>query len=270
MGLLDKLVISRLESYLPNTTSILRAEMTKLNQIVAVEKGVKAAVRDDVTKVYHKLQKPVLLAGISRKYQPKNDEGETLPEENTKVQLTADQVLYEASKSFTRLFDVTATKDFANTKAKASVVVDGNALVLDAPVPYLLFLEKQLTDLHTFVTKLPVLDPSETWTFDSNAGAFRADTVETTRTKKVPRNHVKAEATDRHPAQVELYYEDVVVGTWATTKFSGALPGNRVRDLLDRVEKVQEAVKFAREEANVTEVDDKHVGQAVFDYLFEA
>ena len=39
-------------------------------------------------------------------------------------------------------------------------------------------------------------------------------------------------------------------------------------ELLERVEKLQHAVKFAREEANNTEVSDQRVGAAVFDYLF--
>ena len=84
----------------------------------------------------------------------------------------------------------------------------------------------------------------------------------------MPRNHVKAEATEKHPAQVEVYYEDVAVGYWTTVKFSGALPAQRVNELLERVEKLQHAVKFAREEANGTEVTDQRVGDAVFGYLF--
>jgi hypothetical protein len=83
----------------------------------------------------------------------------------------------------------------------------------------------------------------------------------------VPRNHVKAEATDKHPAQVEVYFEDVTVGTWTTTKFSGALPATRVHELEARVEKLAHAVKFAREEANGFEVSDRRVGEAVFGYL---
>jgi hypothetical protein len=92
--------------------------------------------------------------------------------------------------------------------------------------------------------------------------------MQTIKTKKIPRNHVKAEATDKHPAQVEVYYEDVVVGTWRTIKFSGALPASRVNELLNRVEKLQEAVKFAREEANNMEVTEQKVGAKVFQYLF--
>jgi hypothetical protein len=51
-------------------------------------------------------------------------------------------------------------------------------------------------------------------------------------------------------------------------KFSGALPAKRVSELLERVEKLQNAVKFAREEANGTQAVDRKVGDKVFGYLF--
>jgi len=243
--------------------------MAKLNQIIAVEKGVKSGALRDLTDAHHGLQKPALLAGISRVYQPKDEEGEQLPPESTRVQIKADDVIRRTAAIMTRLFDVTATKDWANCSAKADVTVDGQAILRDVPVSYLLFLEKQLTDLHTFVKKLPVLDASEAWAFDESADCWKTGSVRTNRTKKVPRNHVKAEATEKHPAQVEVYYEDVTVGYWTTVKFSGALPAKRVNDLLDRVDRLQRAVKFAREEANGAEVTDQRAGDAVFRYLFE-
>ncbi|WP_329207139.1 hypothetical protein OG893_24585 [Streptomyces sp. NBC_01696] len=242
--------------------------MTKLNQIIAVEKGVKSKSLQDITAAHHKVQKPALLAGISRTYQPKDEEGEQLPPESARVQIKAEEALRETSASLTRLFDVTATKDWANCSARADVVVDGRTIVTEVPVSYLLFLEKQLTDLHTFVKKLPVLDASESWSLDPSTDLWKTDPVRTIRTKKVPRNHVKAEATDKHPAQVDVYYEDVPIGYWTTVKFSGALPARRVNELLERVEKLQHAVKFAREEANGAEVTDQRVGDAVFGYLF--
>jgi hypothetical protein len=90
------------------------------------------------------------------------------------------------------------------------------------------------------------------------------------RSKKIPRNHVVSEATKEHAAQVQVFTEDVPAGDWTTVKFSGALPATRVRQLLDRVEEVQRAVKYAREEANATEVSDRKAGDAVFGYLFGA
>jgi hypothetical protein len=241
--------------------------VTKLNQIIAVEKGVKNRAQREITDAYHRVQKPALLSGISRTYQPKDDEGETLPPESTKVQVTAESVLRDATASLTRLFDVVATKDRANCTARADVTVDGETVVADVPVTYLLFLEKQLTDIKTFVDKLPRLDPAETWTFDEGQDVWRSEAVETARTKKVPRNHIKYEATEEHPAQVEMYYEDVVVGTWTKVTFSGAMPARRLNALRERIEKLQDAVKTAREEANTIEVEDQRVGESVFRYL---
>jgi hypothetical protein len=177
-------------------------------------------------------------------------------------------VLRKTAAVLTRLFDITATKDWANCAARADVVVDGRTLLREVPVAYLLFLEKQLTDLYTFVKKLPLLDAAEDWRFEESADYWRTEPVRTIRTKKVPRNHVKAEVTEKHPAQVEVYYEDIAVGYWTTVKFSGALPARRVNELLDRVEKLQHAVKFAREEANSMEITDQRTGEVVFGYLF--
>jgi hypothetical protein len=79
-------------------------------------------------------------------------------------------------------------------------------------------------------------------------------------TRSSPCDHVKGETTERHPAQGEVYYEDVPVGSWTTAKSSGALPAKRVDDLLERVEKPQHAMKFAREEGNGIEVTDQRAG----------
>jgi hypothetical protein len=242
--------------------------VAKLNQIIAVEKGVKSKSFADLTDAHQAVQKSAPLAGISRVYQPKDEEGEQLPPESTRVQLKTEEILRQVAETLTRLFDVTATKDWSNLTARADVTVDELTIARDVPVTYLLFLEKQLTDLHTFVKKLPVLDAAESWVRDDSTDSWKTEPVRTIRTKKVPRNHVKAEATEKHPAQVDVYYEDVAVGYWTTVKFSGALPAKRVNDLLDRVLKLQTAVKFAREEANSADVVDQKVGATIFGYLF--
>ena len=245
---------------------------TRLSQIIAVEKGVKSDAARKLTDLHRDVQKAPLLSGLSRTYQSRHEDGDKLPPESTRVQLTADAVIAEATAALTRLFDVTATKDHANTHAAADVTVDGRVILAQVPVTYLLFLEKQLTDLHTFIAKLPVLDPSEDWEPepDEVSGVRRTRPVQTVRSKKIPRNHVRAEATERHPAQVDVFTEDVPEGDWTTVKFSGALPAARVRLLLERVTKLQHAVKYAREEANATEITDKQAGEAVLGWLFAA
>ena len=242
--------------------------MTKLNQLLAIEKGAKQAGERALTDAHHKLQKAALLSGVARTYRPKDEDGDRLPSESTLVQLRADQVLTAISGTLARHFDVTAQKDWTNTIAKADIVVDGETVLAEVPVSHLLWLERQLLDLQTFVRKLPTLDPAEAWIRDAASDTWRTAGQETTRTKKVPRNHVKAPATDRHPAQVEVYTEDVVVGYWNTVKFSGAMPAATVNVLIARVSKLLAAVKMAREAANNTQVLDVSTGDHIFNYLF--
>jgi len=242
--------------------------MAKLNQIIAVEKGAKNRINDAITKTYHAVQKPALLAGIARTYQPKAEDGEVYPPESTKVQAKGTEMIAATATLMTELFDITLTKDVANCGAKANVVVDGTTILSSVPVSHLLFLEKQLTDLHTILAKIPTLDPSEDWHWDDASNCWATKPVQTVKTKKVPRNHVKALATPQHPEQVEVYHEDVVVGTWNTIKFSGCLPAAQLAIMLARVERLQAAVKCAREDANSIDIVDQKEGGKVFDYLF--
>lgn len=243
--------------------------MALLNQVIAIEKSVKSTATKVISNLYKDLQRPEPMSGISRTYSPKDDDGDKLPSESTKVQIKVNDILDEVSSGLTRLFDVVLTKETANTNAKADVVVDGKAILKDIPVTYLLFLEKQLTDISTFVSKIPSLDPAQQWTYDANIGAYATTPTMTTRSKKIPRNHVKAAATDKHPAQVDVFYEDVLVGYWSTVKYSGALPADRIAVLASRVEKLSNAVKYAREQANSIQIDDRLAGAAVFEYLFK-
>lgn len=241
---------------------------TLLNQIIAVEKGKKSKAEKTLTSAYHVIQKAAPLNGLTRTYQPKDDEGDRLPAEAINVQVKVDDLLSEVAAGLTELFDVTLTKETANASAKADVKVGDKVVVKDAPVTYLLFLEKQLVNLRTFVNALPTLDPAEVWSKDENTGAYVTAETQTVRTKKIPKVQVLYEATDKHPAQVQAYNEDVITGTWTLRKFSGAVPQTRKDELATRVETLLEAVKFAREEANSKPVTDVRAGKDVFDFLF--
>lgn len=243
--------------------------MPKLNQIIAIQSAKKSHAKDTLTEVYQTLQKADLLAGISRNYKPKDELGESLPPESKLVQLKIQDAVNRIQKSLVEMFDVVATQDWANCEAKADVVVGGRTVVKSAPVTYLLFLEKQLVDLHTFVEKLPTLDSAERWSYDPAQDCFASEPYQSLRTKKVPKTHIKYEATKEHPAQVEMYMEDVSVGTWTAVKYSGAIPAAKKNAMLDRVRQLQDAVKSAREEANGKEVETKKVGEAVLDFIFK-
>src|SRR5882757_8448021 len=98
--------------------------MPKLNQIIAVEKGTKSTVENEITKTYHLVQKGELFGGLSRVYTPKDDEGEILPPEKTNVIVTVPDLVKAFSGSLITLFDITATKVYANTGARADVKID--------------------------------------------------------------------------------------------------------------------------------------------------
>lgn len=242
--------------------------VTRLNQLLGVEAGVRdraeqalAAARSDVTK-----DGP--LSGLARKYEPRQEGGEQVPPQSTQVQLTVNHITDQLAKHLSRLWDVTATKDLTNTEARADIVVEGRTLVPQVPASYLVWFEKQLTALRGVLAKLPVLDPAEIWTYDEATGVYRTEPTVSIRPKKVFKNHVIAEATQYHPAQVQVYSIDEPEGEWTTTKFSGAIFATRRRLLVERIDTLIEAVAFARGEANGTTVTDLEVGAAVFDYLF--
>ncbi len=243
--------------------------MPRLNQIIAVQAGKKSQAKETLTQAYHLLKKPELLAGLVRTYQPRDENGEPQPEERKQVQAKVSELIAKVSADLVEMFDVVATQDWANCQARADVTVDGRKLLQAVPVTHLLFLEKQLADLKTFIEALPVLDAAEEWEYKPEVDAYVSRPTRSHRTKKVPKSHVKYEATKEHPAQVEMYMEDVWVGTWTTTKLSAAVPAATRNAMLERVRKLLDAVKAAREEANGLEVKAQKVGAAVLGYLFE-
>jgi hypothetical protein len=243
--------------------------MSKLNQILAIEKNKKTQLHKEISDLHHATQKPPLLNGHHKMFTPKEDDGESFPDDMQNVQYLHQEVIDQVCDRLSILMDVTASKDWTNCNAKADVIVNGEAFIEGVPVPYLLFLEKELHDLHTFVEKIVELDPGETWTLDQHTGRYRSEPVTTSKTKKLQKPIVLYDATEHHPAQTQLITEDVVVGYWKTTKFSGAIPRARKKVLLERVTLLLDAVKFAREQANSIEATEPKVGRKILDFVFK-
>lgn len=244
--------------------------MTKLNQIIAIEKGVKARAYSEIGELHKANQKPDLFNGFQKTYQKKDEDGESLPPERKKVQSNTQDTLKRLAKISTDLLEVTARKDWTNCNATADVKIGEELILKKVPVTYLLFLEKQLTDLRTFVANLPVLDDAENWVKDTAAGIYKSMPVSTHRTKKVQRPIVLYDATAFGPAQTQLITEDIIAGHWTQEKQSGAIPATEKQILVERVDKLLLATKEAREAANdIEEVIPPDVGGALFDYIFQ-
>lgn len=240
----------------------------KQNQVIAICDGVKSKTKSIITQLHHKVQKEDFTSGFFRTYQPKDDEGEKLPDEKKMIQLSVFDAFEQFVKAYTELFDLVGTQEKTNTTACADITIDEVTVLKDVPVTYLLFLEKQFKDIETFISKLPVLDPVEEWTYDANNMYYTSKTKETSKSKKVMYNHVVAEATKEHPAQVQVYAADEIIGYWKTTKISGAIPKKEQTKLLEKVDKIQKAIKLAREEANGMEAVRVEYGKDLLNYLF--
>ena len=243
--------------------------MYKLNQVVAIEKSIKSKTCSEISKLHNTNQKAELFVGFSKNYTAKDEEGETYPQEEKRVQLIAREKIDEFASSLTELLNITACKDKANCKAIANVVVDGQVIIENASTPYLLFLEKQIADIKTYIEKLPELDTSEDWKEDLNSGLYKTEPVQTHKTKKEHEAIVLYPATDKHPAQTQLIVRDNLVGYWNIIKYSGAIPKPEKKKYLDRIDKLIYAVKFAREKANSVDAENVEVGKNIFNYLLK-
>jgi hypothetical protein len=246
--------------------------MTKLNQIIAVlngNTGRKKICEKAVTTVYQTFQKAASFSGIAKSYSPIVEDGERFPPENNAVAAHVNDLLDTAREAWTSLFDTVATQDVANTLACASVVVDDEIILKEVPVTYLMFLEKQLTDIHTALQALPVLPDNDVWVWSSNAGCYVTEPAKTAKIKKVEKWVHAEDATDKHPAQGKWTTDDILTGYWTTIKQSGAMPREKKQQMLVRILKLLDGVRKARETANELTVTDVKYGEAIFDYVLQ-
>lgn len=246
-----------------------------LHVFVAIRDTVRNRRQKALTEAHRVSTLSDLYEGLTRTYRPKEDGGDQLPPENKHIQVNGDTVLNRLVAAVTDDWDLMATIDRGNQAAVADVIVPTSVegvtetLLENVPAQFLLYLARELDDVYTYVSKLPTLDPAVRWTYDPAVAAYVADPVETHRTRKVLRNHILYEATDKHPAQVQTFTEDELVGYWTLIRRSGALPLERKAKLLQRIDALRLAVKEARERANTAEVEHFKVAEPIFTYLFK-
>ena len=248
-----------------------RKKSIRQHQLLAIEKGIKSKAKSVLDRAYHSVQKAHLFVGQARTFHPLNEDGPHFPPEHTKVQQTVDGLVKEVRVAVADELNVMLRKDVTNTEAKADLVVDGETLLKDVPVTFLLSLEKSLVDMRTFISKLPVLDTADDWKNDVNSGLFKTEPTETLKTQKQPEVIRVFEPTEHQKGVHEVVQIDVPVGSWRTVKESGALPEPKKAALLERTEQLLRATQLAREEANsIDVVDEQQAGETLMRYLFGA
>ena len=246
-----------------------------LAQIITVEKGVHSRNYEALSEIHKRAQKPDSFSGLTKTYERANENEEEIPPEVKLVQLRHEAILTDYRRLWAEWWDLEATKDDANTKARADVIVDGTPIVKDAPVTFLLFLEKQLTDVRKAVEVLPELPVDREWARDEAQGIYKTEARKKARVQNMKRAVVLHPPTFKDgfaplPAQVQLVDDQVITGYYAEVNFSGAIPPQKKREILDRVNKLIDATKDARQRANKVEAPDRNVGADILKFILGA
>lgn len=248
----------------------------KLHQILAASRGVATETERLLMLAAHGLgavgeQSP--LSGISRTYKPRDEQGDQLPPKRQDVQIRVEaEVMPMIADAVTKLLDLNYTRDEGNVRARADVVLRGKVLLPSVPATQLLSLENALGKLRGTINALPVLDPAETWAWDAARNVYATEPTQVASSKPVPQVMELSPAVIKDgvgiPAQVYRYEITKPVGDWTEIKFSGCMEAQRKEEILRRLAELQTAVKYAREEANRIDVEQKHCGAAIFDFLY--
>jgi hypothetical protein len=175
-------------------------------------------------------------------------------------------------KHVTKWLDVILAKEATNQVARADIRIGDTVLAKDVPATYLLGLEKKVAKFREVLDVIPTLAPSVKWERDETKGpdiwsAVHAE--QKVRTKQVIQHKVLYEATPEHPAQIERWQEQSVIGMFSKSVWSGMLSPAEKSELLERLDVFERAVKQARQRANSTELLKKKIGKDIVNYLMK-
>lgn len=250
--------------------------MAKLHELLAVKKDKKNKLNKKITntdEAFNKYQDR--FSGFIRKYEAFNDENkyeeETLSERKELV-YTVPEVLKDFLNDMQEMIDIEYQNDIANQTAVGTILLDKyNIKFENIPATTLLSLEDYLRSIYQVIQKVPVLDLGVEW---EKAEGMGENIYKTThkdvkaRTKKMTVYKEVAKATERHPAQIVPETQDVAVGKYIETKFSGRISSSDKTKMLHKIEDLMSAVKEARSRANEQELVNKKL-EHLLDFILE-
>ncbi len=253
---------------------------TKLHEILAVEKArtnqVKTLIEDTTRKFAKSMD---YFSGYLKSLKlirddPANAATEAAAREQRQLPTTVIETLKYVFKHWAVAEDVLLQKSLSNQIAKADIVLaNGRVLASGVPVDELLGLEVRLEDLRKVFHAIPTnrADTKYQASDDGRKGSWVAcDADITTKTERTKEPFIKAPATDKHPAQVEVVEKDIVVGTFTNIKLSGAATTLQKARAIELIDDLIAAVKQARMRANTVEVVEGKIGATISEYLMQA
>jgi len=245
--------------------------MSKLHETLAVEAELSNTEKKLRQESIKTLGKESLFQGQIREL-TMFDEAQSFNNTTDRQELTStvDENLEYIYPHIARYWDVVAQKDATNQAAIADVVINGETLLTGISATTLLGLETKLSELRKVFEAIPTLAPGISWKEDeqNRAGVYVTEhTDKSFKTEKDMQFKEASPATKEHPAQVAQLQTTTNVGEYETTKWSGMYSPKRKAEVLDRLDKLRNAVKKARMRANNTDVVDIHIGDILLQYI---
>ena len=197
----------------------------------------------------------------------KEEEGAT---EHREVVETVKGKLDWVWKHFGRYLNAVAQKERTNQEARADLMVGDEVLIEAMPATLLLGLESRLKKLRDVYMAVPTHQPGVRWEADAGRGeeVFRAaELVTTQKQEKTIRHKVLVEATEHHPAQIDKWTENIVVGTFKSEIWTSTVSPAQKAEWLGRIDQLLRAVKRARQRANSTEVVSISVNNVLKNFI---
>lgn len=245
--------------------------MSKLHELLAVEadkNNIATKLLDESRATLAK--KPDHFMGFTKTLTYFDEKRAAENAEETKLVVsTVDENLDYTLNHVASYFDVILQKELTNQTAVADLVVNGVTFAKDIPATFLLGMETRLKNMRALYEAIPTLPPAIDWHPDTNAGVghYRSPKTMVPRTEKQVKFVTLAPATDKHPAQVKDWTEDVPVAKVETVSYSGMWTVEQKADALDRLDVLLQAVKKARQRANTADVVDGHIGAALTAFI---
>jgi len=247
--------------------------MAKLHEVLAVENelgGIDTKIREETAATFSK--KAEHFIGWHKRYEPldENDADGKTPDENHEMVTTVRQKLDYMFEHVARYIDAVYQKECTNQNATADIIIDGVIIAAEMPATFLLGLESKLKKWREVFDAIPTLPPGTAVELDptQGAGVYVSKNDESRRkTKKTVNHKVLYEATKDHPAQIEKWNDDVVIGWTHTKAWYGFYSPAEKSEVLGRLDALARAVKQARQRANCQEVTNDHVGDALINYI---
>lgn len=246
--------------------------MSKLHEILAVETDQEGAFKKVIEEAVGTFTKRAdHFMGQNKKLIMFDDskQNENL-EENKEIVTTVLDKLKYVSDYVVRYLDIVYQKEKTNQLACADLIIDDKVIAKQLPATYLLGLESKLKFVRSMYEAIPTLAPGTKWKENNKLGngVYEAVLDDKLKTAKSFMHKILVPATDKHPAQVEKWEEQIPVGRYTTSVQCGMLTPAQKSVLIGKVDKLIQACKTARQRANCQEVvTDATIGKVLIDYI---